>query len=164
MNKLLFVLFVKYRVIEEKIMMSTVIVRSIHFIAIFLVVASVFAELCLIDKKVSRKRIKQLAKIDGLYGIASIVVVGAGFLLWFVVGKDASFYSGNMIFYSKIALFSVVGVLSLVPTVFFMKNKKGNPLDEVEIPKRIKNIVVVELILLLAIPFLASSMAAGVGL
>ena len=111
--------------------MSTIIVRSIHFIAIFLVVASVFAELCLVEEKVSRERIKQLAKIDGIYGIASIIVVGVGFLLWFVVGKDASFYSGNLIFYFKIGLFSLVGVLSLIPTIFFMKNKKGNLADQV---------------------------------
>ena len=144
-------------------METTILVRAIHFISIFLVIASVFAELLIVQPKLKRAQILFLSKIDGLYGISSILVLGAGFLLWFVVGKSPEFYAGNHIFYTKIGLFSVVGLLSLYPTIFFFKNRKGDPEEEITIPKNIKTVIIIEFCILLIIPFLASAMAAGIG-
>lgn len=98
-----------------------------------------------------------------MYGIGSILVVGAGFLLWFVVGKDQSFYAGNLIFYTKIALFTLVGVLSIIPTVFFFKHKKGDMDEVIDVPKNIRTIIIIEFVILLLFPFLATMMAKGIG-
>ena len=46
--------------------METVLVRALHFIFIFLVVASVFAELILVKSQLKRSQISLLSKIDGL--------------------------------------------------------------------------------------------------
>ena len=144
-------------------METTIIVRAIHFISIFFVVASVFAEFILVKPKLIRTQISLLSKIDALYGISSILVVGAGLLLWFVVGKSPEYYAGNHIFFTKIGLFTLVGLLSLYPTIFFFKNRKGNMDDEVIMPKSIKTVIIIEFCILLIIPFLASAMAAGIG-
>jgi uncharacterized membrane protein len=49
----------------------------------------------------------------------------AGGLLWFTVGKDASFYSSNPIFHIKVTLFFIAGGLSIYPTLFFCSSSQA---------------------------------------
>ena len=86
----------------------------------------------------SRYEIKRIPKIDGIYGLGAILVLVAGLLLWFAVGKPAQFYSRNWIFHTKLTMFVVLGLLSIYPTIFFLKNRKGDDLDtEITVPKAV---------------------------
>jgi putative membrane protein len=107
--------------------------------------------------------LQRLAKIDRLYGISALVVLIAGLLLWFMVGKDASFYTKNPIFHVKVTLFVVVGILSIFPTLFFAKQAKSSAASTT-VPRKIVMFIRIELLLLLVIPLLAVLMANGVGL
>lgn len=142
-------------------MLEVTIVRLFHFLGIFLVVSSVVLELGLLKNILTRKEIIKLAKVDALYGLGSVLVVGTGLLLWLVVGKDQSYYSSGWLIYAKLIIFSVVGALSIVPTVWFFRNKKGELDEEVSVPKNIKKIIVIELILLFLMPVCATFMASG---
>jgi putative membrane protein len=53
--------------------------------------------------------------------------------------------------------------LSIYPTVFFIKNRKGNPVETVAVPTLIFWLLRIELLLLFIIPLLAGLMARGVG-
>lgn len=140
------------------------LVRYLHFLGIFIWVATLTVEWVLIKPEMSRRSLKRLAKIDGLYGLSAILVVSMGFLLWLKVGKPAEFYNGNHIFYTKVGLAVLVGLLSIYPTIFFAKQSKGKDLDEmVVIPASIRKTVTVELILMAIIPLLATLMAGGIG-
>ena len=97
------------------------------------------------------------------YGIGTVVVMSAGFALWFAIGKPASFYTNNWIFIAKLILFSIVGILSILPTVFFLKNRKDQEEDVVVIPSKIRILIVLECILLVFIPLCAVLMANGIG-
>ena len=82
------------------------VVRYLHFISILLVYAAVFAEFIMLSRTLSRKKLSFLAKIDGVYGIASIFVVGAGMAMWFGfdVGlgfKPTVWYMENPLFHLK---------------------------------------------------------------
>lgn len=142
-------------------MLETTLVRLFHFLGIFLVISSVVLELFLVKKQLSRKEINKLNKVDGLYGLGSIIIVGTGLLLWLVVGKDSSYYSSGWLIYAKLITFSVVGALSIIPTVWFFKHKKGNQEEIVLVPDRVKKIIVIELLLLLLMPVFATFMAGG---
>lgn len=144
-------------------MVLEIFLRYLHFISIFVVVSTVVAEHLLLGPSLSRQDIRRLSKIDGLYGIASILVVGAGLAMWFGVGKPAAFYSQNWIFLCKVGLFVLVGILSVHPSVFFARQRKGDPTDRVEIPSSIKWSIRAELFLLFLIPLLAILMARGFG-
>ncbi len=138
--------------------------RYLHFIGIMIVFAMVFAENIMLKENMKRSTIKLLFKVDGIYGLFSLIVVGAGLYLWLGgIGKPADYYSLNPIFLTKVGLFVVVGVLSIWPTVFYFKNRLGRHDEPVIVPRRIRSIVKVELILLLLIPLLAALMAQGVG-
>jgi putative membrane protein len=138
-------------------------IKYIHFVSIFFIVTSLAAEYILLKNKMKRKDIRRLASIDGIYGINAIILLAAGFALWFWVGKPAEFYSKNWIFMTKLTLFAIVGLLSIYPTRFFLKQRKGDPDEEVNIPSLVKNVVRVELLILFLIPLLATLMSKGIG-
>lgn len=112
----------------------------------------------------TRREISRLASIDAVYGIAALILVGAGLSLWFGdVGKPSVFYSKNWIFHAKITAFVMIGLASIVPTVFFTRNRKGDPDERVEVPARVVMMLRLELFLLIVLPLLAGLMAHGVG-
>lgn len=144
-------------------MLAEVLVKYLHFISIFGVVSTVVAEHLLLKPQMSREEIRRLSRVDGVYGLASILVVGAGLTLWFGLGKPATYYTENWIFLTKVGLFVVVGLLSIHPTVFFARQRKGEGHELVDIPNSIKWIIRAELIILFLMPLLATIMARGIG-
>lgn len=141
-----------------------IIVRYIHFISVFTIVGTLAAEWVLLKKEMLPQEIARIGKIDALYGLSAITLLAAGLSLWFGIGKPADFYSKNWIFWIKIGLFSTIGILSIYPTVFFIKNgKKTLPHTPIPIPPFVRRLVLIELLLLLLIPICASLMAKGVG-
>lgn len=140
-----------------------IFVKYLHFVCIFIIVSVVVAEHLLLQPEMNRKAISQLARIDGLYGMSVVFLLIAGFTLWFGVGKPAVFYSNNWVFHLKLVVFLCVGLLSIFPSVFFIKQRKGDPDEIVSIPKKIKILIRMELLLLFTIPLLAVLMAKGVG-
>ena len=145
-------------------MTTEIFLRYIHFISIFTIVGSLTSEHLLLKKELTRGEIGRLATIDAVYGIAALALLGAGLTLWLgEIGKPAIYYSKNWIFHTKITLFLTIGLLSIYPTIFFIKNRKGNAQEVVEIPKAIFWMLRLELMLLFIIPLLAGLMARGVG-
>jgi putative membrane protein len=78
-------------------------------------------------------------------------------------GKPSLVYSKNWIFHVKITLFVTVGLLSIYPTVYFARNRKGDPDEAVTVPKLVVWVIRFELLLLFIIPLLAGLMARGIG-
>ena len=142
-----------------------IILRYVHFISIFTIVGTLVSEYLLLKNEMTRAELSRLARIDAVYGLAALVLLGAGLLLWLgSIGKPAEFYSKNWIFLTKIFLFIIVGLLSIYPTVYYIKNRKGQPDVSVKIPKVIFWMLRLELILVFIIPILAGLMAKGIGL
>lgn len=145
-------------------MTTEIILRYLHFVSIFAIVSSLVSEHLLLKKKLTRAEIGRISKVDAVYGIAALTLLGAGLTLWLSgIGKPAIYYSKNWIFHTKITLFLLVGLLSIYPTVFFIKNSKGNPQDVIEVPKAVSWMLRIEIFLLFIIPLLAGLMAHGVG-
>lgn len=141
-----------------------ILLRYIHFISIFTIVSSLSAEHLLIKKIMSRSEISRIAKIDTVYGISALTLLVAGLTLWLgSYGKPAIYYNENWIFHLKIGLFVVVGILSTYPTLFFIKQRKGEPSEMVTIPGKIVWMLRVEILILFIIPMLAGLMARGTG-
>lgn len=142
-----------------------IVLRYIHFISIFAIVGTLVSEHLLLKKQLTRAEIGRLARIDAVYGIAALTLIAAGLTLWLGgVGKPAEWYTRNWIFHTKLTCFLTVGLLSIYPTIFFIKNRKGNPDEVVPIPGRLFMMLRLELFLLFVIPLLAGLMAKGIGL
>jgi len=146
-------------------MTTELILRYFHFISIFVIVGTLVAEHLLLKKEMTRLELGRVARIDGVYGIAALTLLGAGLTLWLgEFGKPAIFYTKNWIFHTKLTLFVLIGLLSIYPTVFFLKKRKGNQQELITIPNSIFWMVRMELLLLFIIPILAGLMGKGIGL
>jgi putative membrane protein len=146
-------------------MSTEILLRYIHFISIFTIVGTLASEHLLLKKSLTRLEIDRLSKIDGIYGLAVLVLLAAGMMLWLGgYGKPTEFYSSNPIFHTKLGFFVLIGLLSAYPTIFFIKNRKGDPEELIHIPKSIFWMVRFELLLLFIIPILAGLMAKGISL
>ncbi|MEM7292533.1 MAG: DUF2214 family protein [Pseudomonadota bacterium] len=143
--------------------MLDIFVRYLHFIGIVVLAASLLAEFWLVEARVSRPVFDKLGRIDSFYGIGALVTLVAGLTLWWGVGKPAVFYTDNPVFIAKVCIFVVMGALSVLPTVFFIKQRNSTG-DSIDIPMRILMLIRIQVVLLFCVPLLAVLMARGVGL
>lgn len=142
--------------------MAELFIRYLHFIGIMSLSAVLVAEHLLLSATVSARQFKKIIVLDALYGASALLVLSAGLLLWFVVGKPADFYSHNWVFHVKVAVFILIALLSIYPTVFFLKNRKNNR-EYIDVPKSVISIIRLELVLLFILPLFAVLMARGIG-
>lgn len=138
------------------------LIRYLHFISIITVAGSLVSEHMLLGKEIPRSIVRKLSIIDAIYGVAAILIVCTGLTMWLGVGKGADFYTKNPLMHIKFTLFVILGLLSISPTIFFIKNRKGDQSEMVEIPKKIFMLIRTEILLLFIIPFLAVLIARGI--
>ena len=145
-------------------MTADILVRYLHFVSIFILVAAVLGQHLILRGTITRALVGKAQKLDIAYAIAVVVVLGTGLLQWFVVGKPADFYSSNPVFHTKVLLFLLIGLVSIYPSVYLGKNRKGDPDELITIPPGIVWSVRVELVILFLMPLLATLMARGIGI
>jgi putative membrane protein len=141
-----------------------IILRYLHFISIFAIVSTLVSEHLLLRPTLTRAEVGRLARIDAVYGMAALTLIIVGLTLWLgSYGKPAIYYTKNWIFHTKLTLFLIVGLLSIYPTVFFIKSRRGDPGDVIAIPSAVFWMLRIELFIVFIIPFLAGLMAHGIG-
>ena len=142
--------------------MEEILVRYLHFVGIIFFSSALVFEHLLLKDKVTNENFHKVLHIDLYYLISGVVTLFAGLILWFVVGKDSSFYISNPFFHIKVTLFFVMLILAFYKTLFIRRFKDVK--DEViNLPKKVIMIIRLETLLLLIIPLLASLVAAGYG-
>lgn len=143
--------------------MAEIFVRYFHFLGIIVLSSALICEHVLISCEMQNKQFKKLVMVDAAFGMGAAIVLVAGLLLWFQVGKPPEFYSKNWVFHLKVAIFIFVGLLSIIPTMFILRNRKSLA-EKILVPSYIINIIRLEILLLVFIPLLAVLMARGYGL
>ncbi len=145
-------------------MISDLLIRYLHFTGIFVIFAVVLFHHLFLKGEITRALLIRAHRLDAAYGIASIVVLATGLLQWFSGAKPAVFYTSNPVFHAKLTLFLVIGLVSVYPTMFLFKQKKGASHDLVAVPKGLVHCLRLELLLLVIMPLLAVIMAKGLGI
>jgi putative membrane protein len=149
-------------------MASTITLAFLHHLAAFLVVAAIATELVLLRMEFTPTTARTILRIDAVYGIAAAVVLAAGLMRVFYTEKGAAYYFASGTFLLKLALFVVVGLLSIYPTLKFfgwraaLREGRVPPFDA-GTAKTVRLLVHTELALLVVILLLAPMMARGIG-
>jgi putative membrane protein len=142
---------------------------SLHHLAIFTLAATIAAELALMTMALDASAIRRLARVDAAYGMAATAVVVFGVLRVIYGAKGYEYYVANHIFWTKMALFLVVGLLSIAPTLGYLKWNRALRADTTFRPAtaeigRMRRYLWAEAAFFMAIPVAAAAMARGYGL
>jgi putative membrane protein len=148
-------------------MTATITAAFIHHAAAFLVVATLMVELVVLKSELTATSARSVLRMDTVYGIAALVLLVAGFVRVFYTEKGSAYYFDSASFLLKLALFIVVGLLSIYPTMKFLGWRKA--LREGRAPeldagtrRRVRMLIHIELTLLFVIMLMAVMMARGI--
>ena len=133
----------------------TAFMAFLHHVAAFALVSAIVVEFVLIRQELTAATARRLALADAVVGISAGVLLVVGLLRVFYFEKGAAFYFSNAAFIAKLALFVVVALLSVYPTVKFLSWRKGKP-DLASVPT-VRRILRLELIGVVLILFFAAS-------
>jgi len=149
-------------------MTATITAAFLHHVAAFLVVATLMVELVLLKGELTLTSARSVVRMDMVYGIAATVLLIVGFVRVFYTEKGEAYYFASGTFLGKLALFIIVGLLSIYPTVKFLGWRKA--LREQRLPdfdagtrRRVRMLIHIELTLIFVIILLAIMMARGIG-
>ena len=150
-------------------MVTSAFFAFLHFVAVFGVVAAVFLEWQTMSPAPTHAEALRLQRCDRWYGQFAMLLVVVGLLRVYFFEKGKAFYFGNPVFNAKMTLFVLVGMVSIYPTVRFIKwraqtRQGAAPLVSAKEYGRIMMSLRTELLLLLGTALCASLMARGVGL
>ena len=98
-----------------------ILMAFLHHLAVFILVTSLVVELALMYQTFNQQTAKTLCIFDGLYGASAGLIVLIGSLRVMSYEKGADYYLHSGPFLIKMVIFSLVGLLSLYPTVVFFK-------------------------------------------
>jgi len=149
--------------------MAYEIVRLVHFVALFVVSATVLIHYIAFAPDITREDARNLYKVDLAFWAASVVALMAGLILWLGVGKPASFYSPNSLFHTKLGLFFGMLICSIPATKFFRLEGRRDESDDdadvkIETPTLSRSLVRGKFLTLAVIFICAYLVARGVGL
>jgi putative membrane protein len=135
-----------------------------HFISIFALIGTVVAELVLFRKSMPAGIFRRLQVVDRWYGITAGLVVVTGLARLNLGLKGALFYTENPVFWTKISLFVAAGLISIIPTVLYIRWKSRPVVDgSIELSggeyTRVRSALWLQAVLYTLIPLCASLMA-----
>lgn len=149
--------------------MADAIAASLHYLSIFVLFALLSAEHLLFKPELDVATARRLQRIDIAYGASAGLVLATGLVrvLWF--GKGLDYYLHNWLFHTKVALFLLVGLLSILPTFCFLNWRNGLLAGQAPVvePRQARWVILtirLELLILLFLPLLAALMARGHGM
>ncbi len=137
-----------------------------HHLLVFALLGVLVAERTLVGGQLAPRRVRQLGRLDAIYGALAVSILVVGFVRVFYGGKGADFYLPNLVFWAKIGAFAAVGLLSIVPTMRILAWRRTLVADHAFTPapddvRRVGRFLSAELYVFPLIPIFAAAMAMG---
>jgi putative membrane protein len=143
---------------------SDLVLALLHHLIVFALVAVLYAQYLFLGGEPEAGRLRQLRQMDKAYGALAMAILVIGFARAAHGAKGWAFYADNPVFWVKIGVFALIGLLSAVPTLRFLRWSKPGRLPDAPAWRATRCWVLAELLLLPLLPLLAILMARGVGL
>jgi putative membrane protein len=138
----------------------------LHHLCAFTLVACVAIEFTLVRQELTLASARRLQVTDLVLGIAAGALLIIGLLRAFFFEKGASYYFHSHAFLTKFALFVIVGLLSIIPTMEFLSWRGAITAGQVPVMdakrrKRVTAVIHTELAAIVIILLCAAIMARG---
>ncbi len=144
------------------------VLASLHHLAVFGLVAILAYEIAMTAGVVDTALTGRIARVDAWFGIAATAVVAAGVARVFLGDKGPAYYAANSLFWAKMAVFALVGAISILPTLQFLRWRREGRADPHFKPNAqalvsVRRALFAEAALVALLPILAAGMARGIG-
>jgi len=144
------------------------IMATLHHIVAFSLTACLVYEFVAYRKVLTIAEARRIQLVDLVYGIAAGLMIVFGLLRVYFFEKGPNYYLSNHVFWTKMALFVIIGLLSIYPTIRYIKwNQTLAEGKAPEIPdaeyRNIRLLLWLEMAGLVLILFAAPLMARGIG-
>lgn len=133
-----------------------------HFFA-FGLFAVLFAELVTVRSDMNNASVRRVAAIDAWYGALAALVLIMGFVRAIIAAKGWDYYMHNMFFWAKIGTFIMIGLLSIPPTLAFLRWRRLGNLPTNNAIAKVRRFLWIEMALFPLLPVFAAAMARGFG-
>lgn len=140
----------------------------LHHAAAFTLVAAIVVEFVLVKPGITLQNARIVQGADIVYGIAAGIIIVVGVLRVQFFEKGPEYYAHSLPFIGKMSAFVIVGLLSIVPTMEFLRWRKqtrtGAAPDVTEGKfKTLRMLIHLELVGIAVILACAAMMARGIG-
>jgi putative membrane protein len=105
----------------------------LHHLAAFTLVSALAVEFVLIRQELTLTSARKLPVVDAVLGSAAGLILIVGLLRVFYFEKGSAYYFSSHAFLTKFAVFIIVAILSIVPTVEFLSWRKALKAEQVPV-------------------------------
>lgn len=150
-------------------MLTDLLLAIAHHLLIFALVAVLVMELMLVRPGMTTAQVLRAGRLDMAYGAIAGLIIVVGFGRVFFGAKPWDFYIYNWVFWAKIAVFAVIGILSVPPTLRLLRWRSAAEKDATFRPSDgeiagVRRLMHWEAVVFILLPIFAAMMARGVGL
>jgi putative membrane protein len=148
--------------------MLSALFSFLHFLAVFGIVATLAIEWATLSATPTHREARRLQVCDRWYGLFATTILVVGFLRVYYFEKGSAYYFANAFFHAKIGLFIVIGLLSIYPTIRFIRWRRqmagGQAPTVTQAEYRtLRAVLSLELLLVTGMVLCAALMARGFG-
>jgi putative membrane protein len=149
-------------------MIQESILAFLHISAILALVVFITSEAAICRPEwMSPDIVERLVRVDRIYGIAAASVLVTGLLRIYLGMKGSGWYWGNWLLHVKITLFLLAALISIVPTLRFMRWRKAlratGALPPPQEVRKMRKLVMLQAHIIPIIPLAAVFLARGFG-
>ena len=150
-------------------MVTTALMAFLHHAFAFALVACLVYEFIAYRKGLSLEEARRIQRADLVYGISAGLLLVVGLLRVFLFEKGVNFYVHSPFFWVKMTAFAIVGLLSIDPTIRYIrwnkviKENEAPEISEAEY-KRTRLLLWLEIAGIAIILLAAPMMARGIGM
>ena len=141
----------------------------LHHVSAFALFGALVVELVLLRSTLTVESARKILLADMILGISAGVLLLVGLARVFHFEKGAFFYFHTWTFITKLSLFIIIGLISIIPTREFLRWRSSVKAGQVPTvaPEKLRSvgmIVHIELTAIVVILLMAALMAKGIGL
>ena len=134
-----------------------------HHLLVFSLFGVLAAELITVRTGIDAAGVARIAKVDLWYGVLAGAILAVGFARASLAAKGWAYYQHNGFFWAKIGVFALIGLLSLPPTLTYLRWRRAGTAPDEAAVGRVRAFLWAEALLFLLLPAFAAAMARGYG-
>ena len=148
-------------------MLTESLLAYCHFIAIFSLIVFVTSEAALCRSEwLNAAVVRRLARLDVIYMCAAVAVLLTGLARIYWGAKGMGWYGHQPLLHIKVALFVLMGLLSIKPTMAFIRWRKqvdaNGALPSQDEVRAVRRLIMVQAHIVVLIPLAATMLARGI--